>query len=223
MIFSYTLIDTFHNTCPRQAYERWWNKIPVPASKEMDEGKRVHKHLENRLGLHKPVQLPAELQHLEPICQSIEGRGSPTTELKVAVNRNLEHSGFFDKDTYCRGVLDVLLRGQTSAAVFDWKTGKNREGDKEPLQLMLSAAYVLTELKHIDSVMAANIYTKTGQLGQAHTWTRAELPGIWRTIVPLIDEIEQAERQGPRAFMEKPSGLCGWCPVFACQHNRTPR
>ncbi len=227
MIFSYTLIDTFHNVCPRQAYERWWLKIPVPDSPEMREGKRVHKALENRLGLRRGMQLPPDLQHLETLCGSFAAKEAAgaglSTELKVAVDRKLEHCGFFDNDAYIRGVLDILLRGPSYALIFDWKTGKNREAGKEPLQLMLSAAYVMTELKHIDSVTAANIYTTNGQMGTPHTWTRAELPTIWRTIVPMIDEIEEAEKQGPRGFPERVSGLCAWCPVFACQHNRAPR
>ncbi len=221
MIFSYTLIDTFHNVCPRQAHERWWLKIPVPETAEMLEGKKVHKHLENRLGLRRatPLPLPPELESLEPICAALAVRGSVETELKTAVDRELGHTGFFDRDAYIRGVLDVLVRGDRNAFVVDWKTGKNREAGKEPLQLMLSAAYVLTELPHMEQVTAVNVYTKTGQMGTAHSWTRAELPGIWRTILPLVQEIEQAEAE--RKWPETPSGLCGWCPVLKCQHNRS--
>ena len=219
MIFSYTLIDTFHNVCPRQAYERWWNKLPSPDSPESLAGKRVHKELERRLSFREPMLF--EMRELEPICAAIEARGVVQTEKKLAVARDLTSTGFFDGDVYLRGVLDVLLVPGRSAFVVDWKTGKNREASKEPLQLMLSAAYVFAEYPDVGAVTALNVYTKTAQMGQAHSWSRAELPTIWRTLLPLVHEIEQAEMDGPSAFKERPGALCGYCPVKNCQHNRS--
>jgi len=35
-----------------------------------------------------------------------------------------------------------MPRDHSSAFVMDWKTGKNREAGKEPLQLIISALYV---------------------------------------------------------------------------------
>lgn len=220
MIFSYTLLNTYEN-CPRQAYERYWLKIPVPETDEMALGKQIHKHLENRLlfGLDNNP-LPTPLEPLEPICRSLEVRGVPETELKIAVSRDLTDTGFFDGDAYLRGVIDVRLldAGREGAFILDWKTGKNREADKEPLQLMICAAMTFAAEPTVQHVMAANCYTKTAQLGQAHSWRRSELPDLWRTILPLIHEIEQAEFDGK--WPERPSGLCGWCPVKNCQHNR---
>ena len=218
MIFSYTLIDCFHNVCPRQAYERWWLKLKVADTPELLEGHRVHKALETRLLF--DTALGPDLAHMEPTCGAIDRRGIPQLELKLGVDRELGESGFFDSDTYIRSVLDLLLytAERKSGIIIDWKTGKNREAQKEPLQLMIFAAQVFARSPETESLTATNIYTKDGKPGTAHTFKRSELPELWRTILPLIHEIEQAEMDNK--FPERPSPLCGWCPVVKCQHNR---
>lgn len=222
MIHSYSSISCFHDSCPRQFYERYVSKTaPFVETPETIEGKRVHKALEDRL-LHD-TPLDTDLAHCEPICAAIDARGIPQLEVRMAVDKKLEDTTFFAKDAWCRGVLDVLLctPDYKSAFIADWKTGKNREAGKEPVQLMLSAGYVFANYPEMQSISAVNIYTKTGSMGMAHSWQRSELGAIWRTIVPLIQEIENQLPKGAAAFPERPSGLCGWCPVKTCQHNRT--
>ena len=218
MIHSYSSLDCYQN-CPRQMYERYITKsAPFVDTPETLAGKADHKALEKRL-LHD-VPLPVNLTQCEPICASLEARAIPQLEVKMGVDRNCEEAGFWDGDVYIRGVLDLALYNPTFTSVFigDWKTGKNREAQKEPLQLMIFAAFVFSYYKELQSVMATNIYTKTGQMGHVHSWQRSELPELWRTIIPLVHEVEAAEASG--YFPEKPSGLCGWCPVFSCSHNR---
>lgn len=222
MIHSYSSISTYHDSCPRQFYERYVSKTaPFIDTPETLAGKRDHKALENRL-LHD-TPLPEHLTQCEPVCAAIDARGIAQLEVRMAVKDDLTETTFFARDAWCRGVLDVLLcqKDFSSAFIADWKTGKNREAGKEPLQLMLSAGYVFSYYPEMQSISAVNIYTKTGQMGAPHTWTRAELPTIWRTIVPLVQEIENALPGGAAAFPERPSGLCGYCPVLTCQHNRS--
>lgn len=220
VIYSYSLINTFHEVCPRQAYERWWLKCPTPVSAKLTKGNADHKALEKRL-VHGN-RLPDDLQQCEPICEAFMARGVPVAETKFAVNRALESTGFFDSDCYIRGVSDVKLYSKNDTSVFigDWKTGKKRE-QGEPLQLMINAAAEFAETPDAQTVTCANIYTKPGQMGQVHSWKRSELPELWRVIVPLVQEIEQAEAAGK--FPERQSPLCAWCPVFHCQHNRNPQ
>lgn len=219
MIFSYTLINVFHDICPRQAYERWWLKVKVPESPEMKKGFADHKSLENRFKFgHK---LPDHLDVCEPTCEALIARGIPITEVKMGVDRNLASTGFFDNDCYLRSVADVKLYNADNTTVFigDWKTGKKRENG-EPLQLMILAASAFAYYPTLQSATCTNIYTQTGQMGAIHNWKRSELPELWRTIVPLIQEIEQAE--AAKRFPERQGPLCKWCPVFKCQHNTNP-
>lgn len=217
MIHSYTSISTFGN-CPAQFYARYIQKIPVPETPEMRAGTEAHKALENRL-LHD-YPLPPHLVQCEPICASIDKKRTAQLEVRMAVTRDLKDTTFFDAGGYLRGVLDILMCNTdfTTAFIGDWKTGKNREAQSEPLQLMIFAAFVFSYYDTVQTVTATNIYTRTGQMGAVNKWQRSELSSLWRHIIPLIDEIEQAERDGK--WPETPSGLCGWCPVVACRHNR---
>lgn len=215
------MLDTFQ-TCARQAYERFVAKtIPWVDTPELLAGKQDHKSLERRL--QHDVPLPAHLEQCEGPVRAVLSRGTPLVEYKIAVDRNLAPTGFFDHDVYIRGVLDVLLltKNWQTGFVVDWKTGKNREGQygKEPLQLMLSAAYVFAGHDNCESVTALNIYTGAAQMGTAHTWQRSELPELWRHVMPIIHEMEGCESAGK--WPETPGPLCGWCPVLACSHNRS--
>lgn len=220
MIFAYTLINTFHDVCPWQAYQRWWLKLKVPTTPEMQKGFDDHSALEKRLKFGHA--LPPHLDVCEPTCEALMARGIPITETKMGVTRSLESTGFWDNDCYLRSVADVKLYndGNTSVFIGDWKTGKKRE-DGEPLQLMILAGSAFAYYPTLQTVAAANIYTSDGKTGKVHTWRRSQLPEIWRTIVPMIQEIEQAEKDNN--FPKRKGPLCGWCPVFSCEHNRNPQ
>lgn len=220
MIHSYSSISCYHEVCPRQFYERYVSKTaPFVETAETLKGKADHKALELRLLDDKP--LPEHLQSCEGIVQAIDARGIPRVEKKWAVNNELFETGFWDGDAWIRGVSDVNLMAKDYSGSFivDWKTGKNREAGKEPLQLMINAAATFAEYVECQTVIAMNVYTQTGKPGIVHTWQRSELPEIWRTVVPMVQEIEFAVVAGN--FPERPSGLCGWCPVKSCTHNRS--
>lgn len=218
LVFSYTIIDCFHEVCPRQVHARWIRKVPQPETEALREGKRAHAELEARMM--KKHSLEFGLHKMEAICAAVEKRGTVKTELKMGVNRDLQPASFFSNGVYIRSVLDVLVTNGSGAVNVDWKTGKNREGDKTPLQLMLGAAQTFTAYPEVQNVLAFNAYTKTGGTGTVHSWNRSELPEIWRTVLPLIHEIEQAEFDNN--WPERPGPLCGWCPDFSCSHNKNP-
>jgi len=220
MIYSYSLINCFHEVCPRQAYERWWLKVKAPYTPEQYNGITLHKATERRM-LHD-VPLPPELTQIEHLCKALEGRGIPQLEVKMATARDCTATGFWDGDAYLRGVLDVALYNADNTQVFigDWKTGKKRE-DGVPLQLMIFAAFTFAYDEPLKQVTAVNMYTRDGTMGKVHTWNRSELPELWRHILPLIHEIEQAEFD--QKWPERQGPLCAWCPVFHCQHNRNPQ
>lgn len=215
MIFSYTLIDTFHNVCPRQAHERFWLKIPVPRTPEMDAGTSVHVMIDQFIKDGRA--LPDKLQHIVPVINSLLARGGEAAaEQKMAVDRQLQATEFWADDAYIRGSLDFLLVTEPNALVVDWKTGKKR--DKE-LQLMLYALFVFAKHPSVERVTCLNFFiADASPMGQPRTWARSELPEMWRHVLPLVHEIEQAEFDGK--WPERASGLCGWCPVKQCRHWR---
>lgn len=186
----------------------------------MKAGMDDHKALEKRL--QHGYTLPDHLYACERIIVPLLERGIPLAERKMGVTRNLDFTGFFDNDVYIRSVADVMLYAKDNSSVFigDWKTGKVKE-DKDPLQHKILAATAFSEYPQMQLVAAANIYTKTATMGNVNTWRRSELPGLWRDIIPLVQEIEAAEQR--KSFPERQGPLCGWCPVFKCRHNTNPQ
>lgn len=219
MIFSYTLVDTFHNVCPRQAHERFIAKsVPVVETPEMQPGKRVHRYIEEHIKGIDP--LPAWLGHIADDLERLKAYGSEAlkTELRIGVNRELQAVPFFDAGVYLRGAIDLILVGPDAALIIDWKTGKKK--DKE-LQLMIYALFIFALLP-VSKITAMNYYvTFPDPMGKAFTWERSELSSMWREVLPLLHEIEQAEFDGK--WPERPGPLCGWCPVEKCQHWRPRR
>lgn len=218
MIFSYTLIDTFHNVCERQAYERFIAKsVKVDQTEDMEVGTRVHKYIEDHINGVDP--LPAWLKHLIPVIESLKqhGRGATRTELKMGVTKDLAACDFFAGDVYLRGGIDLLLATDDRALIIDWKTGKKR--DKE-LQLLIYALFIFAVLPMIQQITCMNYFVaeNNAPMGQPFTWRRSQVSEMWREVLPLIHEIEAAIASG--RFAEKPSGLCSYCPVQACQHWR---
>lgn len=214
-VHSYTAIDTFHNICPRQANERFIAKtIPYSETPAMQDGKRIHKYIEDHINGVDP--LPAWMGHVVPVIESLKryGEGATRAELKMGVTNELAACHFFDPRVYLRGSIDLLLATNDTALIVDWKTGKKR--DKE-LQLMLYALFAFAVLPMLQNITALNFYVKEADpFGKRFTWTRAEVPEMWRTVIPLMHEIEQAIATG--RFIERPGPLCKWCPVETCQH-----
>lgn len=218
MIHSYTSISTFHDVCPRQAHERFVLRIPVEDTPEMQTGKRVHSYIEQFIK--GEDALPAWLDHVEGVIMSMQKLGPVVAELKMAVDRDLQFAKFFDNErAYIRGSIDALMMNDENAIIVDWKTGKKR--DKE-LQLMLYALFLFAAVPDLQQITAMNFYTfEQNGMGAPFTWRRSQVPTMWREVVPLVQEIEEAAQTGH--WPERPSGLCGWCPVKACKHWKAPK
>lgn len=225
MIFSYTFLNTYHDICPRRAYEIYIAKsIPYTDTPATIEGKALHKAIERRM-LHG-APLPPELATIEPICASFTGRGLKlAVEMKLGATKDWRPTDFFEKkapdkiydDTpRLRGVPDLnayTTALQADAIIVDWKTGKPRDNY---LQHSINAALVFAHYGRVQRITALNVYTRTGEIGERHSFGRGTLAQQHAHLARLMDEVEQAE-----TFPERRSPLCQWCPVRACQHNRS--
>lgn len=192
----------------------------------MEEGRRTHEALEKRVAANVP--LPPQYKKYEPLCQSIiqnawQTKAEIRTELKVAVNRDLKPTGFFDKDVYGRGAIDVTTMLPDLAFVGDWKTGKTREKD---FQVRVFAFFMFLTFPTLTRVDACNIWLPTLKVGQLYRFYREDLPKIWSEIFIKLAAMENAA--AAESFPPRPSPLCGrirgqaddyCCPVTDCEHN----
>jgi hypothetical protein len=193
--------------------------VQEPQSEAMKWGNEVHKALELRVTINKP--LPETMQSYEPIAASIikkaEG-GKLQAEQKMAINSRYIPTTWFAKDVWVRGITDVQITKGSKMFIGDYKTGKPDEGSA---QLKLTAAMAMHHNPKVNTVINTFVWLKTGTT-TTETFTREDIPTIWQEFAPRVQRLEHAVADNK--FPARPSGLCrAWCPVGKanCEHCGT--
>jgi RecB family exonuclease len=123
---------------------------------------------------------------------------------------------FFGKDVWWRGIADLLIVNGEKAYLIDYKTGKNAVyADTKQLDLLAAATF--THFPDVEVIKSALLYVVSNDfIRKKHT---AELRKSYLTV--FDDELERLEvalEEGVWNAVE--SGLCAYCPVTSCEHNR---
>lgn len=215
--WSYTAL-TAYETCPRQFYR---TRVKKDVVSEMGEeakwGDMVHKKLEARLK--DGVALPPELAKYEPLVAKLDAApGETLTEHKLCINNKFEFVDWFDKQAWCRGIIDVGKLGNDAAFLADYKTGKIKH-DLD--QLKLFAALGFGRWPQLKRIRTAYIWLKHETIGKPEEFHRDQVPAIWQDFLPRVQRIEIAHEKD--RWPVNPSGLCGWCPVKDCEHWKPRR
>lgn len=215
--WSFSGLDAFES-CRRRFYGQYEaKKFPYIETPAMKEGNRIDQAFTLRLSAHK-VALPTELEKYEPMCQGMERVGTVQAQMNMSLTYDLKPAEFFGKDVWVRGKADIAVIGETAALLFDIKNG-NPAWEK-PLQLQIYTVGLFQRYPDVQAINAANIWMKTGGIGTVHKYTRAEsLPNIAADMYKRVGAIDDARAKNE--WPATPSGLCGFCPDKACEHNRS--
>ena len=215
--WSYSALDDFIN-CPRAYSEkRVFKTVKEAQSEQMLYGNYVHKAFEDRIKSRKP--LPPDLVQHEMFMQQLEGiQGELFTERRIALNNKAQPCGFFDKDTWFRGVIDFTAIKLTKALVVDYKTGKAHQ---KFAQLKLFALWLFAENPELEEVDCKFYWTKT-KTTTGEKYYREQIPELWATFLPDLRQYVEAFKTD--TWQPRQSGLCaGWCPVTDCEFWRPKR
>jgi hypothetical protein len=213
---SYSSLKLFDN-CPKNYYhQRIEQSVKDSGNAVTAYGERIHKSLELRLG--EGAMLGREAERYEALCASIEkiaANGVLTVEEEMTLNQSLEPTGWWDADAWLRSKIDVLVRYEQGAIVFDWKTGKRRPDFD---QLELFAVQVFRHYPEVQRVKTTFVWLKEAKM-DSETFTREQEPAIWQKILGRITRIEGALEHDN--WPAKPSGLCNWCPCKSfCEYAK---
>lgn len=213
--WSYTALSCFEN-CPKQYYHRYILKEKEPESEQMRHGVLVHRALEERV--RDGVPIPQAYARFEPLAARVAlTKGAPRVTVEVekpfGVDETLAVCDFFSPKVWGRGKVDVVICKENTATILDWKTGKKRDNDS---QLKIFAAFIFNAHPSVEVVYAANIWLEHGGPGQRFEYRDSH--ALWAEIVRRVNRIVTAAEK--EAFDPKPSGLCAYCPVTSCPHNR---
>ena len=216
--WSHTALSSFRE-CPYCYFkERVLKEVPFKETEAPRNGRRVHKSLENRVGLGTP--LPPEHIHLEPLAAETAALrntgGILEVERQITINNKFEPTSWFGKDAWFRCANDVLVKwpDQRMAFIVDWKTGKYR-GDSG--QAKLNALSIFMTDTAIDTVMTCFAYVDDRGKKIRDTFHRGQTTEILTGALSTLTEIARATDSG--VWVQKPSALCKWCGVTSCPSN----
>jgi len=186
-----------------------------PQGEALLYGNEFHKAAE--LYIRDGVDLPGKFKFAMPVLMQLKNLpGEKHCELKMGLTENLEPCGFFDKDVWWRGAIDLLIVNGDTARVVDYKTGGNtRYADTDQLQLMALAVFKyfpqVTKIKGALAFVVCNAFIK-----EEYEISRA--PGLWAGWMRRYEKLEAAFETG--VWNPSPSGLCArFCSVESCSHN----
>lgn len=213
--WSYSALTSFEG-CPHRYFKtRIEKSVPDPMGEAALWGNKVHKALENYLKTREPF--PEGMEKYKELADTVISRAagkSLQAEKKISLNKQLQPTGYFDKDVYLRVITDFNIEHGDKLFIGDWKTGAVKP---DSMQLKLSAAAMMEERPWINVVINAFVWLKTGEV-TTEKFTRKDLGRIWREFLPRAKRMETMIEAGN--FPKKTSGLCrAHCPVVSCEFN----
>jgi len=217
--WSYSRANDF-KTCPKKYYHQCVKKDFVfTGSAATRYGNKVHKAAENYI--EKDIELETQYEFLRPVLDALNNiEGEKHCELRLGVMREggeYAPTKFFAKDVWYRGVADLVIINGNKAYLVDYKTSKNTNfADTTQLDLMAGALFVnFPELEVIKS--ALSFVCCNGFIKKEHT---VDMYKSYLTVFDdVLERIEVAHDTG--VWNAVANGLCGFCPVTICEHNRS--
>lgn len=212
--WSFSALNTYE-TCPKKY---WHLKIAKDYKEDFsgphaEYGKAVHKAFELRVKKNKP--LPMDMRHFEKyVAKFAEAPGKKLVELQLAINEAMEPTGWFDKDVWCRAILDLAITNGNKALVVDYKTGKMKDDFS---QLRLASALFLLHAPEIEHVTMAFFWTKDKAITKEVS-TRDECLQVFSSFVPRVARLNRSVEL--TEWPARPNGLCRkYCPIQSCPHH----
>lgn len=210
---SHSAMEQFE-TCPKQYWAHRVSKIvPYEESEHMAHGKAVHAAIEDYII--RDADFPLGMGHYEKQVKPFkDAPGKKYGEQKLAVDRSFQPCDWFDKETYFRAIIDLLILQGSNGVMVDWKTGRMKDGFD---QLRLAAAILFANHKALQRIDLAYIWLREKEVTKTRVY-REDVPEIWEEVIVKAKRIQMAYEND--RFPAKPSGLCKkWCKVTECPHH----
>jgi hypothetical protein len=213
--WSYSSIGLF-DQCPKKYYHlRVIKDVVEPETEHLTYGKMVHEAAEKYI--RDGEQVPEKFSFITPVLDVLKDiPGRKLCEHKLGLTEDLEPCGFFDKNVWFRGVVDLLIIQDDLAHIVDYKTGKSAQyADTKQLELMALAVFKHFPL--VERVKAGLAFLVSEDFVKAN-FTKYEAPERWLTWIQQTDKLTAAYDND--VWNAKPNFTCRkFCPVKDCEHN----
>ena len=219
--WTYSQLDSFEN-CPKKFYHlKVIRDVVEPPTVHTDWGTKVHTALENYI---KDGEcLPEGMTQWDNLAKKLAALpGEKHTEIKFAIDKGFQPCDW--KQSWSRGIADLLVVHKDKAVVIDYKTGKRKPTE----QLDLYANYVFHHYPQVNVVTTGFVWLKDRRIDWnfgrdgGKPFSRGEVPFVWNSFLPRIRKLESAYERDK--WPAKTSGLCkNYCPVLSCEFNGRKR
>ena len=219
--WSYSSIKTF-DQCPKKYYHLKVAKdVKDEPGEAADYGTAVHLAAEEFIRDGKPI--PEKFAFIRPALERLAAfPGEKHCELRLGLTKTswgFDPCGFFDKNVWYRGIVDLLILDGEKAWMIDYKTGKNAKyADMKQLDLMAGALFV--KYPELQVIKSGLLYVVSKEFPKK-THVREELDTYLSVFDEKLDQLADAMEHG--VFNPKSGPLCGWCPVTDCPHWKPRR
>ena len=201
--WSFSRLNTYEQ-CPFKFKLTAIEGIREPGSPAMERGSLIHKEGEQYI---KGIldELPESYKLLANAMNEVKEQGAEA-ELEMTFRKDWGVTGWFDADAWVRIKIDILLVSDDTIRIIDIKTGKNRGGYEDQLDLYALAA--LNLYPEIKNVSAELWFTDTGEIiaTSKGMYTAAMLPDLkkkWeKRVVPMFEDT---------IYPARPNKFCGFC------------
>jgi hypothetical protein len=216
--WSYSSIKTF-DQCPKKYFHlKVVKDVKDEQGAEALYGDQLHKAAE--LYIKDGTPIPPKFSFVEPFLVRLNSiPGEKHAELKLGVAKTdagFEPRGFFGKDVWYRGIIDLLIVNGPNAWLVDYKTGKNAKyADMKQLDLMAGA--VFAHFPEVQRIKSALLYVVSQEIPRK-VHVRGNMDEYFSVFSPQLEQLQHSMDSG--VFNPKSGPLCGWCPVTACEHWR---
>jgi len=215
--WSYSSIKTFES-CPKKYYHlKVLKDVKDTGSEATIYGQQVHTAAEKYIK--NGVDIPEKFAYIRGVVERLgEKEGEKHTEFRMGVKKTGDGyapCGFFDKDTWWRGIADLVIVSGDTAYSIDYKTSKNAKyADTKQLDLVAAALFVY--FPEVKKVRSALIFLVSNEVIKKDHYVEdmARYFGVFDTT---LDRLEMAEKTDVWNAVTGP--LCRFCPVVSCEHN----
>lgn len=221
LVYSFSMLNAYRSVCPQQMFQTYIARtIPYEETPERKKGNDLHKAMEMRVPGGKP--LPDGMQQYETFAAAFDGRNA-ISEPELAITRYRQPCGYWDdkiqdphKRVFLRGRADVVVVGDETAYLADWKTGNDNIKYEDPFELAVQALLLQAKAPQMKRIVGQYIWLKTMRLSQMYDLSDTD--ATWNTVNQLVQSIEADRARG--VFEKKRSGLCGYCGHKECENWR---
>ncbi len=207
MIHSYSSLADWL-ICPRLHKGKYIDKrFPFVETEATRRGNRLHTAMEKAMEAGEPP--PPEWKGKPGLFELLQRHGA-RAEVKIGVTRDLRGCGFFDKDVWLRGKLDVYLPvpEKKAALLVDWKSGNPNYTDKLQAEVYAAMLYASVDLYGFLFIW--------GYFSGETPHERVVGSQALERVVTLMKRVEADKLHTPR-----PGWKCRFCPDTDCAYNQS--